>query len=101
MRRSLVKNLTLQTATTADNGLQVVTSWSAGTAVPVTLVPATKSDVELAGLRGERVTHTALCPYGTVVTTTKHRFLDGTTVYRVASVVTAPKHVVCALEATT
>ena len=96
-----MRSLTLQTATTTDNGLQVVTSWAGGTAINVTLVPATKSDIELAGLRGERVTHTALVPTGVAVTTTKHRFLDGSTVYRVASVVTAPKHTVCVLEATT
>jgi hypothetical protein len=64
-------------------------------------MPATKSDVELAGLRGERVTHTALCPHGITVTTDAHRFVEGPTVYRIASIVPAPKHTVVVLEATT
>ena len=101
MRRHLQRSLTLQTASLADDGIQVKPTWSGGTSVSVTLTPATKSDVEKAGLRGERVTHMALVPFGVSVLTTKNRFLDGTTVYRVVDVVQTPKFVVCGLEATT
>lgn len=101
MRRHLQRLLTLQTAALADDGLQVKPTWTGGTPVSVTLTPATKSDVEKAGLRGERVTHMALVPFGVAVKTTVHRFLDGSTVYRVVDVVQTPKFVVCGLEATT
>ena len=100
MRRALAASLTLQTATLSDNGLERARVWAGGTATTVQLMPASRSDVELAGLRGERVTHTAIVPYGVTVTTDLHRFLDGTTVYRVASVAATPKNLVCVLEAT-
>jgi hypothetical protein len=99
VRRALARVLTLQTATFADDGLQSVPSWVSTSAFTAQLVPASKTDLELAGARGERVTHTALVPYGLTLSSTKNRLLDGSTVFRISQVVPAPKNTVLVLEA--
>ena len=99
MRRALARALTLQTATFSDDGLQNVPSWVSTSVFTVQLVPASKTDMELARARGERVTHTALVPYGLSLSTTKNRLLDGATVFRISQVVPAPKNTVLVLEA--
>lgn len=99
MRRSLNKTLSLQTATLADDGLQVKPTWATTSTVDAPLIPASRQDSQLAGMRGERVTHMVLVPVGLSLQVDKHRFLDGTRVYRIVSVTEAPKHSVCMLEA--
>lgn len=101
MRRSLNRTLSLQTATIADDGLQNKPTWATTSTVDVPLVPAARADSQLAGMRGERVTHMALVPKGLALQVDKNRFLDGTVVYRIVSVTEAPKHSVCMLEAVT
>jgi hypothetical protein len=100
VRRALQKTMRLQTASTTDDGLQHKRVWIDSGNVTLTLLPASKTDVELAGLRGERVTHSALVPTGVAITTNAHRFMDGATVYRIASAVYAPRGLSCVLEAT-
>ena len=100
MRRALAKSLSVQTASLADDGLQVKPTWVTTSTVVVELMTATKDDVVSAGLRGERVTHTAKAPYGLALKETTHRLLDGSTVFRISRIVTAPKNTVLVLEAT-
>ena len=101
MRRALARSLSVQTASLADDGLQMKPTWATTSTVVVQLMPASKSDVQLAGLRGERVTHTAVAPYGLTLKETTHRLLDGSTVFRISSIVAAPKNTILVLEATT
>jgi len=101
VRRALAKSLAVQTASLTDDGLQPKPTWVTTGTVTVQLMPASKTDVELAGLRGERVTHAALAPYGLALKEATHRLLDGATVFRISRIVSAPKNTVLVLEATT
>jgi hypothetical protein len=96
-----VRNLTLQTATVSGSGVAQARVWANTSTIAVTLLPASRRDAELANLRGERVTHSAIAPAGLTVDAVTNRFLDGTTVYRVSTASSTPRGVVLVLEATT
>ena len=72
----MVRNLTLQTATATDDGLENKRSWADSGSHVVTLVPATASELRRAELLGQAITHTAFVPKGLSLSTHNHRFED-------------------------
>lgn len=98
MKRDLATSAVLQTASTSDNGLEEVTSWSDGSTYRVTILPASTSLIERAGLRDDVVTHQAIVPRGLSLSPQTHRFKVGTQIYRIVEVTDTPFKTVVALE---
>ena len=99
MKRALGRVLSVQTATVTGSGVGEKRAWVTTGSVRATVVPVSRSDAELAGLRGERVTNTLLAPAGMIVDAVTTRFLDGSTVLRVSAVTPTPRGTVCVVEA--
>jgi hypothetical protein len=84
---------TLETASFADDGLEVVRSWGAGESIQVVLTPASAGDVERARLASVRVTHQFLLPRGVSVRANESRLTVDGVQYEVRLVEVSPRFV--------
>lgn len=94
---SITSILTLEAATTTDDGLEAKPAWVTAGTLTAEVAPASMAQQQFAGAQAQAVTHTALIPIGVALDPRKHRFKSGGTQYDLISVTSTPRGIVAQL----